>query len=91
MSRKDCLAHKKLGQFPTLESLILDIKGSYESCGHYLKRVSFGLPITHDPCSLESLDWTSVVVDLKAGTSAEELGSKTEKFSRLMRLAAKDY
>lgn len=91
MSRKDELAYKKLGKFPTLENLILDIKSSYEKLGHTLDRVCFGLPITHNACSLESLDWSSLVIELNKDTSLEELGSKAEKFSRLMRITVKDH
>lgn len=90
MSRKDELAYKKLGQFESLEKLINNIKSSYEEVGHTLKRVSFGLPITHNNCSLESLDWTCSVIELKELKSMEELSSKTEKFSRLLRITVKD-
>lgn len=90
MSRKDELAYKKLGNFETLEKLIFNIKSSYETCGHVLKRVSFGLPISHNTCSLESLDWTCVVVEVGKLKSVDELRVRTERFSRLLRITVKD-
>merc|ERR1711981_656763 len=65
ISRKKELAYKKLGDFTTLEALIADIEKSYEGVGHVLKRVSFGLPIVHDMCSLEAIDWTTLVLETK--------------------------
>lgn len=91
MSRKESLMYKKLGEFYSLDKLIENIKGSYEEVGHRLERVSFGLPITHDSCSLESLDWSTVVIPLgKSKDNTEELMSKTERFSRLLRITVKE-
>ena len=93
MSRKDTLMYKKLGEFNSLDKLIENIKESYEEVGHRLERVSFGLPVTHDSCSLESLDWSTVVITLGKNGDADqnsELMTKTERFSRLLRITMKE-
>lgn len=89
MSRKRDLAFKSLdGRFVSLEDLIYDIKASYEQCGHRLKRVSFGLPIVHDGCSLEAIDWKTLVIDAPKGSflENEHMQKRIEKFSKLMRI-----
>lgn len=85
MSRKTELAYKKLGVHHSLNELILDIKGSYESVGHKLKRVSCGMPISHDACSLEAIDWTTLVIEMGEIDSDEALARQVERFSKLLR------
>lgn len=89
MSRKRELAFKSLdGRYQSLEDLIFDIKASYETCGHRLKRVSFGLPIIHDSCSLEAIDWKTLIIDAPKGSYLEhaDMQKRIEKFSKLMRI-----
>jgi len=89
MSRKRELAHKVLdGRFSSLEDLIYDIKASYEACGHKLKRISFGLPIVHDNCSMEAIDWSTLVIDAPKGAYLENeaMQKRIERFSKLMRI-----
>ena len=87
-SRRESLAYKTLGKFTSLNDLIADIKNSYENEGHILKRVSIGMPIIHDNCSLEQITWDGIVLDLRK-TSAEDISKKLEKFSKLFRLQHK--
>lgn len=87
-SRRASLAYKALGNFKCLNDLIAEIKNSYENEDHVLKRVSIGMPIIHDNCSLEQITWDGIVLDLRK-TSAEDISKRLEKFSKLFRLQHK--
>ena len=82
---KSCIFYVKILLFDFVLKTTESIKSSYEDCGHKLKRVSCGLPIAHDTCSLEAIDWTTLVIEMGDVKSDEDLGRQVEKFSKLLR------
>jgi len=56
LSRRDTLMWKA-PKYENLMDLVQEYKSAYEKCGHSLLKVKFGMPITHNPSSIEPIIW----------------------------------
>lgn len=69
----------------TLLDLVLEFEGSYRRCWHSLKKVKIGQYVSHDPHSVEQIEWKHSVLDLDR-LSRDELRRELERHARDMRL-----
>ncbi|XP_053553363.1 tubulinyl-Tyr carboxypeptidase 1 isoform X2 [Bombina bombina] len=84
MSRREDLMFKPL-IFRTLSELLADFQAAYSRCWHTLRKIKLGPYISHDPHSVEQIDWKHSVLDLQE-LGAEGLKRELERHSREMRL-----
>ncbi|KAM9294335.1 tubulinyl-Tyr carboxypeptidase 1 [Gastrophryne carolinensis] len=84
ISRREDLMYKPLS-YRTLSELLRDFQEAYSRCWHSLRKIKLGPFVSHDPHSVEQIDWKQSVLD--AGElSAEGLRRELERHSRDMRL-----
>ncbi|KAG8448964.1 hypothetical protein GDO86_015872 [Hymenochirus boettgeri] len=69
ISRREDLMFKAL-KHQTLSDLITDFQESYSKCWHTLRKVKIGPYVSHDPHSVEQIDWKHSVLDV------QELGTE---------------
>ncbi|XP_072350523.1 tubulinyl-Tyr carboxypeptidase 1 isoform X2 [Scyliorhinus torazame] len=84
MSRREDLMFKP-PVCRTLIDLILEFESSYRKCWHTLKKVKIGQYVSHDPHSVEQIEWKHSVLDIEK-LSREELRKELERHTRDMRL-----
>ncbi|KAM8921146.1 tubulinyl-Tyr carboxypeptidase 1 [Pelodytes ibericus] len=84
MSRRDDLMYKPL-QHRTLSDLLTDFQEAYSRCWHSLRKVKIGRYVSHDPHSVEQIDWKHSVLDVQE-LGPEGLRRELERHSREMRL-----
>lgn len=84
MSRREDLMYKPPA-FRTLSELVLDYEAAYGRCWHVLKKVKLGQCVSHDPHSVEQIEWKHSVLDVdKLGR--EDFRKELERHARDMRL-----
>lgn len=84
MSRREDLMYKPPA-FRTLSELVLDYEAAYSRCWHVLKKVKLGQCVSHDPHSVEQIEWKHSVLDVdKLGR--EDFRRELERHARDMRL-----
>lgn len=84
MSRREDLMYKPPA-FRTLSELVLDYEAAYSRCWHVLKKVKLGHCVSHDPHSVEQIEWKHSVLDVdKLGR--EDFRKELERHARDMRL-----
>uniref|UniRef100_A0A2K5V0X7 Vasohibin 1 n=1 Tax=Macaca fascicularis TaxID=9541 RepID=A0A2K5V0X7_MACFA len=64
MSRREDLMYKPPA-FRTLSELVLDFEAAYGRCWHVLKKVKLGQSVSHDPHSVEQIEWKHSVLDVE--------------------------
>lgn len=84
MSRREDLMFKPL-EFRTLMDLVQDFHVAYRGYWHTLCKVKIGQYVSHDPHSMEQIEWKHSVLDLDK-LSKEELRRELERHTRDMRL-----
>ncbi|XP_073465651.1 tubulinyl-Tyr carboxypeptidase 1 [Aquarana catesbeiana] len=84
ISRREDLMYKPL-HYRTLSDLLMDFQEAYTRCWHTLRKVKIGPFVSHDPHSVEQIDWKHSVLDVQE-LSAEGLRRELERHSREMRL-----
>nr|XP_020469546.1 vasohibin-1 isoform X2 [Monopterus albus] len=84
MSRREDLMFKPL-EFRTLMELVQEFDGAYKGCWHTLCKVKIGQYVSHDPHSVEQIEWKHSILDLDKLTK-EELRKELERHTRDMRL-----
>ncbi|XP_007910324.1 tubulinyl-Tyr carboxypeptidase 1 isoform X2 [Callorhinchus milii] len=84
MSRREDLMFKAPG-FRTLMDLVSEYEASYSKYWHSLKKVKIGQYVSHDPHSVEQIEWKHSVLDVER-LSREELRRELERHTRDMRL-----
>ncbi|KAM4690132.1 tubulinyl-Tyr carboxypeptidase 1 [Rhinophrynus dorsalis] len=84
ISRREDLMYKPL-KYRTLSELIADFQEAYTRCWHTLRKVKIGRYVSHDPHSVEQIDWKHSVLDVQE-LGAEGLRRELERHSREMRL-----
>lgn len=84
MSRREDLMYKPPA-FRTLSELVLDYEAAYSRCWHVLKKVKLGQCVSHDPHSVEQIEWKHSILDVdKLGR--EDFRKELERHARDMRL-----
>ncbi|XP_017204918.1 tubulinyl-Tyr carboxypeptidase 1 [Oryctolagus cuniculus] len=84
MSRREDLMYKPPA-FRTLSELVLDYEAAYSRCWHVLRKVKLGQCVSHDPHSVERIDWKHSVLDVdKLGR--DDFRKELERHARDMRL-----
>lgn len=84
MSRREDLMYKPPA-FRTLSDLVLDYEAAYGRCWHVLKKVKLGQCVSHDPHSVEQIEWKHSVLDVDR-LGREDLRKELERHARDMRL-----
>ncbi|KAM4012953.1 tubulinyl-Tyr carboxypeptidase 1 isoform 1-T1 [Anomaloglossus baeobatrachus] len=84
ISRREDLMYKPL-RHRTLNDLMVDFQEAYARCWHTLKKIKIGPYVSHDPHSVEQIDWKHSVLDVQE-LGAEGLRRELERHSRDMRL-----
>uniref|UniRef100_A0A3P8UF42 Vasohibin 1 n=1 Tax=Cynoglossus semilaevis TaxID=244447 RepID=A0A3P8UF42_CYNSE len=84
MSRREDLMFKAL-EFRTLTDLVQDFDAAYRGYWHTLHKVKIGQYVSHDPHSVEQIEWKHSIVDLNK-LSKDELRKELERYTRDMRL-----
>ncbi|XP_061898287.1 tubulinyl-Tyr carboxypeptidase 1 isoform X2 [Entelurus aequoreus] len=84
MSRREDLMFKPL-EHRTLVDLVQDFEGAYRGYWHTVRKVKIGQYISHDPHSVEQIEWKHSVLDVDR-LSKEELRKELERHTRDMRL-----
>lgn len=84
MSRREDLMYKPPA-FRTLSELVLDYEAAYSRCWHVLKKVKLGQCVSHDPHSVEQIEWKHSVLDVEK-LGREDLRKELERHARDMRL-----
>ncbi|KAG8126350.1 hypothetical protein E2320_021482, partial [Naja naja] len=84
ISRREDLMYKP-PTFRTLSELIFDYEEAYRCCWHTLKKVKLGQCVSHDPHSVEQIEWKHSVLDVEK-LSREDFRKELERHSRDMRL-----
>ncbi|GAA6213683.1 vasohibin-1 [Lates japonicus] len=84
MSRREDLMFKPL-EFRTLMDLVQEFDGAYRGYWHTLHKVKIGQYVSHDPHSVEQIEWKHSILDLDKLTK-EELRKELERHTRDMRL-----
>ncbi|XP_067099610.1 tubulinyl-Tyr carboxypeptidase 1 [Osmerus mordax] len=84
MSRRDDLMFKPL-EFRSLADLVQDFQGAYRGLWHSLRKVKLGQYVSHDPHSVEQIEWKHSILDVDK-LSPEELRRELERHARDMRL-----
>ncbi|XP_043999595.1 tubulinyl-Tyr carboxypeptidase 1 [Gambusia affinis] len=84
MSRRDDLMFKPL-EFRTLMDLVQEFEGAYRGYWHTLRKIKIGQYVSHDPHSVEQIEWKHSILDVDK-LSKEELRKELERHTRDMRL-----
>lgn len=84
MSRREDLMFKPL-EFRTLMDLVREFEGAYRGYWHTLRKVKIGQYVSHDPHSVEQIEWKHSILDVDKLTK-EELRKELERHTRDMRL-----
>lgn len=84
ISRREELMYKA-PIFRTLSELIFDFEDAYRRCWHTLKKVKLGHCVSHDPHSVEQIEWKHSILDLDKLTR-EDFRKELERHARDMRL-----
>lgn len=84
ISRREELMYKA-PVFRTLSELIFDFEEAYRRCWHTLKKVKLGHCVSHDPHSVEQIEWKHSILDLDK-LSREDFRKELERHARDMRL-----
>ncbi|RMC00642.1 hypothetical protein DUI87_23259 [Hirundo rustica rustica] len=84
ISRREELMYKA-PVFRTLSELIFDFEEAYRRCWHTLKKVKLGHCVSHDPHSVEQIEWKRSILDLDKLTR-EDFRKELERHARDMRL-----
>ncbi|TKC43979.1 hypothetical protein EI555_013864 [Monodon monoceros] len=84
MSRREDLMYKPPA-FRTLSELVLDYEAAYSRCWHVLKKVKLGQCVSHDPHSVEQIEWKHSVLDVER-LGREDFRKELERHARDMRL-----
>ncbi|XP_053191754.1 tubulinyl-Tyr carboxypeptidase 1 [Scomber japonicus] len=84
MSRREDLMFKPL-EFRTLMDLVQEYEGAYRNYWHTLRKVKIGQYVSHDPHSVEQIEWKHSILDVDKLTK-EELRKELERHTRDMRL-----
>ncbi|XP_041827424.1 tubulinyl-Tyr carboxypeptidase 1 isoform X2 [Melanotaenia boesemani] len=84
MSRREDLMFKPL-EFRTLLDLVQEFERSYRGYWHTLRKVKIGQYVSHDPHSVEQIEWKHSILDVDK-LSKEELRKELERHTRDMRL-----
>lgn len=88
ISRREDLMFKPL-EFRTLADLVQEFEGAYRGYWHTLRKVKIGQYVSHDPHSVEQIDWKHSIIDVDKLTK-EELRRELERHTRDMRLKVRD-
>ena len=72
-------------EFRTLADLVQEFQGAYHGYWHTLRKVKIGQYVSHDPHSVEQIEWKHSVLDVDK-LSKEELRRELERHTRDMRL-----
>lgn len=84
ISRREDLMFKPL-ELRTLMDLVLDFEAAYRGYWHRLRKIRIGQYVSHDPHSVEQIEWKHSVLDVEK-LSREELRKELERHTRDMRL-----
>ncbi|XP_047397246.1 tubulinyl-Tyr carboxypeptidase 1 isoform X2 [Sciurus carolinensis] len=84
MSRREDLMYKPPA-FRTLSELVLDYQAAYGRCWHVLKKVKLGQCVSHDPHSVEQIEWKHSVLDVEK-LGRDDFRKELERHARDMRL-----
>lgn len=84
ISRREDLMFKPL-EFRTLVDLVQEFEGAYRGYWHTLRKVRIGQYVSHDPHSVEQIEWKHSVLDVDKLTK-EELRKELDRHTRDMRL-----
>ncbi|XP_034015238.1 tubulinyl-Tyr carboxypeptidase 1 [Thalassophryne amazonica] len=84
ISRRDSLMFKTL-EFRTLTDLVQEFERAYRGHWHTLHKVKIGQYVSHDPHSVEQIEWKHSVLDIDKLTK-EGLRRELERHTRDMRL-----
>lgn len=84
ISRREDLMFKPL-ELRTLMDLVQDFEGAYRGYWHTLRKVRIGQYVSHDPHSVEQIEWKHSILDVEKLTK-EELRKELERHTRDMRL-----
>lgn len=84
MSRREDLMYKPPA-FRTLSELVLDYEAAYSRCWHVLKKVKLGQCVSHDPHSVEQIEWKHSILDVDR-LGREDFRKELERHARDMRL-----
>uniref|UniRef100_A0A3Q3VT17 Uncharacterized protein n=1 Tax=Mola mola TaxID=94237 RepID=A0A3Q3VT17_MOLML len=84
ISRREDLMFKPL-ELRTLMDLVQDFEGAYRGYWHTLRKVRIGQYVSHNPHSVEQIEWKHSVLDVEK-LSKEELRKELERHTRDMRL-----
>lgn len=84
ISRREDLMYKT-PTFRTLSDLIFDYEEAYQRCWHTLKKVKLGQYVSHDPHSVEQIDWKHSILDVEK-LGREDFRKELERHARDMRL-----
>lgn len=84
MSRREDLMYKPPA-FRTLSELVLDYEAAYGRCWHVLRKVKLGQCVSHDPHSVEQIEWKHSVLDVDR-LGREDFRKELERHARDMRL-----
>lgn len=69
----------------SLNELMVDFQEAYARCWHTLRKIKIGPYVSHDPHSVEQIDWKQAVLDVQE-LGSEGLRRELERHSREMRL-----
>lgn len=89
MSRREDLMYKPPA-FRTLSELVLDYEAAYGRCWHVLKKVKLGQCVSHDPHSVEQIEWKHSVLDVER-LGREDFRKELERHARDMRLKVSSF
>lgn len=84
MSRRVDLMFKPL-EYRTLADLLQEFQTAYKGYWHKLRKVKIGQYVSHNPHSVEQIEWKHSVLDVEK-LSKEELRKELERHTRDMRL-----
>ncbi|XP_056624402.1 tubulinyl-Tyr carboxypeptidase 1 [Triplophysa dalaica] len=84
ISRRQDLMYKPL-EYKTLADLVQDFQVAYQGYWHTLCKVKIGHYVSHDPHSVEQIEWKHSVLDVDK-LSKEELKKELDRYTRDMRL-----
>ncbi|XP_066550809.1 tubulinyl-Tyr carboxypeptidase 1 [Amia ocellicauda] len=83
-SRREDLMYKPL-EYRTLGDLVQEFDSAYRGYWHTLKKVKIGQYVSHDPHSVEQIEWKHSILDVDK-LSPEEFRKELERHARDMRL-----
>ncbi|XP_068195089.1 tubulinyl-Tyr carboxypeptidase 1 isoform X2 [Antennarius striatus] len=84
ISRRKNLMFKPL-ELRTLMDLVQEFEGAYRGYYHTLRKLRIGQYVSHDPHSVEQIEWKHSILDLEKLTK-EELRKELDRHTRDMRL-----